>query len=58
MEANIIDEMYITHVNHNYDADTFFPHFELCEWNVETIQTQDVDDKHQASFSIIKYTKK
>ena len=58
MEANIIDEMYITHVNHNYDADTFFPYFELSEWNVETIQTQDIDEKHQASFSIIKYTKK
>jgi len=58
MEAGIIDEMYITHVNHNYDADTFFPHFELCEWSVETIQSQEIDEKHSASFSIIKYTKK
>ena len=58
MEAGIIDEMYISHVNHNYDADTFFPHFELCEWNVEVVQAQEVDEKHQASFSIVKYTKK
>lgn len=58
IEAGIIEEMYITHVNDNYGADTFFPQFELCEWNVETIQNQEVDEKHKSSFSIIKYTKK
>ena len=58
MEKGMIDEMIITHVNHNYDADTFFPAFELCDWNVETLETQEKDERHNASYSIIKYTKK
>ena len=58
MEANMIDEMLITHVNENYDADTFFPAFELCDWKVETLHTQEKDDRHFASFSVVKYTKK
>tara|TARA_R110002072_G_scaffold266303_1_gene425178 strand:+ start:23289 stop:23795 length:507 start_codon:yes stop_codon:yes gene_type:complete len=58
MDADIVDEMIITHVNENYDAATFFPAFELCDWNVETLQTQEKDDRHAASFSVVKYTKK
>ena len=58
MDADMVDEMIITHVNENYDADTFFPTFELCDWNVETLQTQEKDDRHAASFSVVKYTKK
>ncbi|MBL1280835.1 MAG: dihydrofolate reductase [Fluviicola sp.] len=57
LEANTIDEMIITHVNENYDADTFFPPFELCDWKVETILTQEKDQRHKASFTVIKYTK-
>ena len=58
MEANIIDEMIITHVNDDFDADTFFPPFELCDWNVETLQTQEKDDRHSSSFTIVNYTRK
>ena len=57
MEAGMIDEMLITHVNKNYDADTFFPTFELCDWKVETIMTQEKDERHEASFTVVKYTR-
>ena len=29
LEMDVIDEMYISHVNHSYGADTFFPEFDL-----------------------------
>ncbi|MDX2362223.1 MAG: dihydrofolate reductase [Crocinitomicaceae bacterium] len=58
LEANIVNDMYITHINHVYGADTFFPHFNLCDWNVETIETQEVDERHDASYTILKYTRK
>ncbi|MCH2224238.1 MAG: dihydrofolate reductase [Crocinitomicaceae bacterium] len=58
MEANAIDEMLITHVNHSYGADTFFPSFDLTKWNVETLFAQEKNERHNASFSIVKYTKK
>ena len=58
LESGIIDEMYITHINHKYGADTFFPDFDLKEWTVETIVNQEIDDKHKASFGVIKYSKR
>lgn len=57
LEAGIIDEMYITHINHKYGADTFFPDFDLKEWRIETIMKQPIDEKHHASFTAIKYNK-
>jgi len=58
LEADVVDDMYLTHINHVYGADTFFPQFNLCDWTVETVGTQEIDDKHDASFSMLKYTKK
>ncbi len=55
LEANCIDEMFISHINESYGADTFFPHFELKEWHVETILEQPIDEKHLASFSVLHY---
>lgn len=57
LEANVIDEMYITHVNKSYGAETFFPEFNLKEWSIETVLTQERDEKHEASFTVLKYTK-
>lgn len=58
LEMNAVDEMYISHVNHSYGADTFFPDFDLKNWSVETIVEQPKDDRHKASFSVIRYTQK
>lgn len=54
----VVDEMYISHVNHSYGADTFFPAFDLSDWKIETILGQTKDDRHAASFSVMLYTKK
>ena len=58
LEAGIIDTMYITHINHTYGADTFFPEFDLKEWIVETVMEPKVNERHTASFTVLKYTKK
>ena len=58
LEEDYVDEMYITHVNENYGPDTFFPEFDLTQWNVETIKTHEKDEKNEASFSVLKYTRK
>lgn len=52
-----LDELYITHVEGNFGADTFFPTFDIEEWNVSTLFQHSKDEKHEASFSIMKYTK-
>jgi len=58
LDAGVVDEMYITHINHSYGADTFFPEFDLHDWTVETIYSHEQDEKHGASFSILKYSRR
>ncbi|XOV69211.1 MAG: dihydrofolate reductase [Fluviicola sp.] len=58
LEANEVDEMFITHINHRYGADTFFPEFNLSNWTVETVMEQQKDERHEASFTVMKYSKK
>ena len=45
-----INEFYVTHVNGNYDGDTFMPEFEHLFTNKETIKEFDLH-------KVIKYTK-
>lgn len=58
LQLECIDEMYITHVKKRFDADTFFPDFNLKNWNTKTILTYEKDEKHEASFSVVKYEKR
>jgi dihydrofolate reductase len=55
LEYNRIDEMYITYINKEYGADTFFPTFDEEQWKSEEILRQDRDEKHEADFFIMKY---
>lgn len=58
LEANLVDEMYVTHVDKAYGADTFFPEFNTSDWNIETVLDHKQDERHEAAFSVRKYTKK
>lgn len=58
LEADVVDEMYITHVDKKYGADTFFPGIDSEKWKVETLFTHPKDEKHEASFEVKHYLKK
>lgn len=58
MEANVVKEMYITHVHKAYDAETFFPDFDESNWNKESILEHANDERNEAGFTIVKYTRK
>ncbi|MEY4659017.1 MAG: hypothetical protein RJB36_783 [Bacteroidota bacterium] len=57
LESSIVDEMYITHVHHTYDAETFFPDFDESNWESSLIFEQEKDEKHEAGFTVNKYLK-
>ena len=57
LDADIVQEMYITYIDKSYDADTFFPEFDPSDWSAETIHNKAKDAKHEAGFTIIKYTR-
>ncbi|MEJ6505134.1 MAG: dihydrofolate reductase [Crocinitomicaceae bacterium] len=55
IEQGLVDEMLITYVNGDYDADTFFPEFDESRWSKESVLSHDVDDKHKHSFEVFRY---
>lgn len=58
LEADLIDEMYITHVKADYpDAQVFFPEFNPGDWKAEGVASFKKDHRNQHDFKIIHYTK-
>lgn len=55
LEQELVDEMLITYVNGDYDADTFFPEFDESRWSKEPVLSHGVDDKHKHSFEVFCY---
>lgn len=50
LDLGIVEEMYITFVDGTFDADIFFPEVNDVNWKVETVLTQEKDEKHAYSF--------
>lgn len=57
MEIGGLNQMYITHVNGVFNADTFFPEFEKSGWLKEGLLDQTVDEKHDYAFETFLYTR-
>ncbi|MFN5910509.1 MAG: dihydrofolate reductase [Bacteroidota bacterium] len=58
LELKCVDEMYITHVDAVYDADTFFPEFDEDKWSVREIISWPKDEKNEAAFTVKHYIRK
>jgi dihydrofolate reductase len=58
LESNLIDEMFVTHVDGQFDADTFFPQIVENEWNSEILFKHEMDEKNKFDFSVTKHIKK
>ncbi len=56
LAQEVVDEMYITYVDGDYDADTFFPEFDESKWSKEFVLKQEKDDRHKNSFEVFRYT--
>lgn len=58
LEADCVQEMFITHIDKVYGADTFFPDFDESLWVKEELWSQSKDENHEASFTVYKYIRK
>ena len=58
LELNLIDRMYITHIDEFFEGDTFFPELNFDNWHSTEIikHTNDNDNPHD--FKIMCYNKK
>ena len=58
LALNCIDELYITHVDHVYGADTFFPEIDENSWDSSVVFSHEADEKNAVAFQVKYYTKK
>ena len=50
-----VNELFITHVNSSFDADTFFPNIDLSNWKSSIILSQEKNEKHPYGFIVKHY---
>ena len=55
---DLVDEMIITHVEQDFEGDTWFPGIDESNWMKECILVHNKDDKNAHDFKIWKYSRK
>jgi dihydrofolate reductase len=58
LQLNCVDELFITHVDHVYGADTFFPEIDENNWDTSVVFSYEVDEKNAVAFQVKHYIKK
>lgn len=56
LDYKLVTQMYITHVDETFEADTLFPYINFDYWDAEEVLKSEKDDKNPYSFTIKKYT--
>ena len=58
LELNLIDRMYITHIDEFFEGDTFFPELNFDNWHSTEIMNHTKDNNNPHDFKIMCYNKK
>jgi dihydrofolate reductase len=57
LESGRLTKMYITHRDASFEADTFFPKFNVSDWTTKVIAKHVADEKNKYDFTIVEYTR-
>ena len=57
LKKDLVEEMFITHIEEEFDGDTFFPEFDESVWKSEVVQEFEKDEKNPHSFVVKRYWK-
>ena len=55
METGVVDTMYLTHVEREYEGDTFFPEFAEADWKAQPLFRHVADERNEAPFTVQRY---
>lgn len=53
MEKKLVDRMYLTLVDADFEADTFFPEWNAVEWKEQVLEHHPPDERHKYAFDIV-----
>lgn len=57
LEADCVDELLITHVHKNFEADTFMPEIDYTQWNRHYTSGELYDEKSGLSYTFSDYSR-
>jgi len=55
---NIVDQLDITEVHHEFEADVFFPEIDLSIWKETKRERFEADEKNKYAYSFVSYTRR
>ena len=55
LEAGAVDTMYLTHVDGEYEGDTWFPEFAEDQWQAQPMFRHVADERNEAAFEVRRY---
>ena len=58
LQENLVDKMYITHIDETFEGDTFFPEIDYKNWSSNEIINHKKDAKNPHDFRVVIYNKK
>jgi dihydrofolate reductase len=58
LRKGLATKLYLTHIDKNYDGDSFFPELNPNEWQIISEEKHSKDEKHEADFVIREYLRK
>lgn len=58
LDLGLVDKMYLTHINSDFNGDTYFPEINYTQWDSKVIFTNTADEKNPHDFQVIEYSKK
>lgn len=58
LDSDLVDKMYVTHIEQEFDGDTFFPKIDHSKWNMRLLMEHQRDEKNIYDFIVAEYSKK
>jgi dihydrofolate reductase len=55
LENNLVDRLYITRIHAKVDGDTFFPEFDLHDWEQISEERHEADERNEYPYSFLVY---
>ena len=54
----LADRLYLTHIEHGYEGDAWFPEFDQAQWRVIASETHVADQKNPCAYRFVTYERK